>query len=95
MKKYLLLACLLSLPSFAGAETIRIGVGQQSSGDSAMKRPQPGSSMEQVEEKFGSPEDENTVGEPPITTWRYDSFTVYFEGERVLRAVLHKKNMDK
>ena len=54
----------------------------------------PGRGMrkEQVEERFGSPvEKDPAVGEPPITRWVYSNFTVYFEYDIALHAVLHKR----
>ena len=51
-----------------------------------------GMTKDQVEERFGTPsEKEQPVGEPPITRWVYGNFTVYFEYDIVLHAVLHKR----
>lgn len=50
-----------------------------------------GMSMEQVEERFGSPAEKiERVGEPPIARWVYGSFTVYFEHDKVIHSVFHK-----
>lgn len=50
-----------------------------------------GMTMEQVEERFGAPQQKNAaVGTPPITTWVYKKFTVYFEDRYVIHAVFHK-----
>ena len=50
-----------------------------------------GMSMEQVEERFGTPAEKNpAVGTPPISSWIYDKFTVYFESQYVIHAVFHK-----
>jgi len=47
-----------------------------------------GMTMEQVEAKFGPPRERlPSVGEPPITRWVYDDFTVYFEYQYVIDAV--------
>ncbi len=47
-----------------------------------------GMTMEQVEAKFGPPRERlPSVGDPPITRWVYDDFTVYFEYEYVIDAV--------
>lgn len=32
-----------------------------------------------------------TVGNPPISSWSYDTFTVYFEGDHVIHSVPHNK----
>lgn len=50
-----------------------------------------GMTMEAVEGRFGMPEEKNpAVGTPPISTWVYKTFTVYFEDSYVIHAVFHK-----
>ena len=47
-----------------------------------------GMTMEQVEARFGvAKQKKGPVGTPPISTWVYDKFTVYFEGRYVIHAV--------
>lgn len=54
-------------------------------------RPAAGMSQEQVVQQFGQPlERIAPVGEPPISRWVYDKFTVYFEHQYVLHAVVHR-----
>jgi len=51
----------------------------------------PGRGMKktEVEAKFGAPvEKVEAVGTPPISRWIYKDFTVYFESDTVLHAVL-------
>ncbi|SEO52907.1 hypothetical protein [Aquisalimonas asiatica] len=49
---------------------------------------QRGLTKEQVESRLGAPDARrDAVGDPPITRWDYDGFSVYFEYDRVLRAV--------
>ena len=51
-----------------------------------------GMSMEQVEENFGTPDEKvERVGDPPIARWVYGSFTVYFEYDKVIHSVTHKR----
>ncbi len=46
--------------------------------------------MHQVENQFGQPQKRYpTVGKPPITRWDYPSFSVFFEYNRVVHAVVH------
>ena len=53
--------------------------------------PSQGLRMGQVEERFGPPISRtDAVGDPPITRWRYADFTVYFEYQTVLHAVVHR-----
>ncbi len=56
----------------------------------ALPRPTRGMAMANVEQRFGPPAYKSPwVGDPPITRWAYDQFTVYFENDRVIRAVVH------
>lgn len=52
--------------------------------------PRRGATMAQVEAQFGAPANKRAaVGQPPITRWDYAQFSVYFEHERVLHAVVN------
>jgi hypothetical protein len=45
--------------------------------------------MTTVEQKFGAPVTRHpTVGAPPITRWDYAGFSVFFERDRVIHAVV-------
>ena len=51
--------------------------------------PARGTSKAQVEKHFGAPTDRvAAVGDPPISSWVYPGFTVYFEYDHVIHAVL-------
>jgi cytochrome oxidase Cu insertion factor (SCO1/SenC/PrrC family) len=53
--------------------------------------PAGGVTMSEVEGQYGQPtERKDPVGKPPITRWIYPAFTVYFENDRVISAVLNK-----
>ena len=55
-----------------------------------MQLPGNGLSQQQVTQRWGEPIQQYTaVGEPPITRWRYADYSVYFEYDRVISAVLH------
>lgn len=52
------------------------------------KLPVRGMDMANVENVFGSPREKHApVGEPPITRWDYDGFSVFFEYDKVLHTV--------
>ncbi len=52
-------------------------------------RPERGAHMASVEQRFGAPTTRYAaVGQPPITRWDYPTMVVYFEGDRVIHAVL-------
>lgn len=56
---------------------------------SDLARPSPGMTMQKVEEKFGAPAGRHdAVGAPPITRWDYPNFSVFFEHDRVIHAVV-------
>ena len=53
--------------------------------------PVKGELMSQILKHFGEPQSKTEpVGKPPITTWEYEKFTVYFEGERVIHTIEKK-----
>ncbi|MEX0731126.1 MAG: hypothetical protein WED00_16720 [Aquisalimonadaceae bacterium] len=54
----------------------------------AANTPRQGLTMSEVEGSFGEPRERVAeVGEPPISRWVYDGYTVYFEHDRVLHTV--------
>ena len=55
-----------------------------------MELPKNGLNKATVEAKFGTPQEKvPAVGDPPISSWRYDTYSVYFEHDLVLFTVLH------
>ena len=57
----------------------------------SMQLPANGMNKEDVRAKFGSPADTQApVGDPPITRWDYEYWSVYFEYDLVLFTVLKK-----
>jgi len=59
-----------------------------------IKIPTAGMTMKQVEKAFGPPAKKlDPVGKPPITRWMYDQFTVYFEKQYVIHAVVPRALM--
>ncbi len=52
--------------------------------------PPRGTTKASVRERLGEPERQvPAVGDPPISSWVYERFTVYFEHDRVLHSVKH------
>ncbi len=78
------------------AEVIQIPVGQQASELKSIKRPATGTTKSRVREEFGEPQKENPArGTPPISSWEYADFVVYFEHEHVIHSVLkHRPYVD-
>jgi hypothetical protein len=84
VRTLLLLALGASQPALA--ETLSTETGDPTA---AADRPTRGASMAAIEGRFGAPTTRHSaVGEPPITRWDYPQFSVYFEHDRVLHAVL-------
>lgn len=90
MKRFLIaLACALSITA-AHADTLLIERGKRAE---AAALPRRGSLMTTVEAQFGAPnEKREAVGTPPITRWIYPAFSVYFEHDHVVHAVLNKSS---
>ncbi len=56
-----------------------------------MNLPARGQTKSQVEGRFGSPVSRHgPVGDPPISCWKYDRYSVYFEYDHVITSVLHR-----
>ncbi len=52
--------------------------------------PDNGLTMERVEQRYGEPmERRAAVGDPPITRWIYDQYSVFFEYNLVIESVVH------
>lgn len=84
--KLALLLSLICTPFSLSAETLSI-INEPENSENGILRPTRGMTMQQVEAKFGSPVTrEAAVGEPPITRWVYDDYTVYFEHQYVIHA---------
>jgi len=82
-----LIATIASAPTFA--EVIRVPVGQQAAEKQVLQTPPRGMTKAQVRARFGNPRGElPAVGDPPISSWDYENYRVYFEGDLVLHAVL-------
>lgn len=75
-----------SLP--ASADTLGVPVGQQ--GEQSIQTPEHGLTKAQVAARYGEPKRRIApVGEPPITRWIYDGYTVYFDNDYVVHSVRH------
>ena len=58
----------------------------------AVDTPHNGITMAQVRQQYGNPVSEHpAVGDPPITRWDYDDYSVFFENDLVLHSVVHRQ----
>jgi len=98
MMKQCVLWALLPLSIAAttvSAEVLRIPLGQQSGAQQHIERPSLGMTQTSVLEQFGEPLQRYApVGEPPISRWQYQEFTVYFESEIVMHSVVRHQPKD-
>jgi hypothetical protein len=87
------LLCGCALAGSALADTVVIN-DQVQVRESQVNRPKRGATMDEVEKQFGAPVTRHpTVGggtpqHPPITRWDYNGFSVFFEGDHVIHAVV-------
>ncbi len=89
MKTRIFVAVLLGLATSGPllAETLVVD-DQLTVRESPVERPKRGTTMAEVEKRFGAPVEKHaTVGQPPITRWDYSGFSVFFEHDRVIHAV--------
>lgn len=64
---------------------------QPPNNSSGLLRPSNGMTMDQARKVAGSDYTEKgPVGDPPITSWTYPAYTVYFEHDRVITTVIHR-----
>lgn len=86
----IVLAALLGL-CMAGPFIMTVAVSAETIAQSATG-PGRGMSMDQVENRYGEPNQRYpSVGDPPITRWEYADFVVYFEYRYVIHTVSKKK----
>lgn len=79
---------LSSITLAAWAETVSIPLGQQGNAWN-VETPRTGVTKQQVQDRFGEPQRASgPVGDPPIYTWDYGQFSVYFESDRVIHSVV-------
>jgi len=77
-----------ALPATVTADVLLIEEVRQAG---RMDVPANGMTKTDVRSRFGDPvQTHSAVGDPPITRWEYDRWSVYFEYEVVLFTVLHK-----
>ncbi len=81
---------ILGLSANVFAEEINLPTNETQTTEYTVQLPGRGMSMEMVQSRFGDAlNKEPAVGQPPISKWTYSSFTVYFESEYVIHAVVN------
>ena len=81
---------LLGLSASVSAEEIILPTAEPETTEYSVQLPGRGMTMESVQNRFGEAlEKYPAVGEPPISKWTYKDFSVYFESEFVIHAVVN------
>ena len=79
-------AIIMTICLGAQADTLIVPLGSQGNPD--LVTPKRGASMSSVVELVGQPlRIDRAVGDPPIATWHYPEFRVYFEYDKVIHSV--------
>lgn len=87
MTRIVLAALLVAMTAIAQADVLILDEVRQVE---RMDLPANGVSKADVERRYGSPAERRAaVGDPPISRWDYDNWSVYFEHDLVLYTVLH------
>ena len=56
-----------------------------------IQTPRNGLTMSQIRQQYGNPASElPAVGNPPISRWEYDGYSVFFENDLALHTVIHQ-----
>lgn len=86
-----LLCVAIIFPTMASSEVLKLNGGPVEVLKAA-NAPTRGMTKLQVEKRFGKPLKKHpAVGKPPISSWDYPGYTVYFEKQFVLHSVAHDK----
>ena len=85
LRKLTLLAIACGFAGFAIADELDM---QGTDAASKSVGPASGVTQQSVEAAYGSPiSKKEPVGDPPISSWEYESFVVFFEYDRVIHSV--------
>ena len=89
MRKSVLLACGMACGlALAPSMAQNLQMAEPRAAEARASLPVRGTSMSQVEARFGAPTERYpAVGQPPITRWVYPGFVVYFEYSHVIHTV--------
>jgi hypothetical protein len=70
------------------ADTLDMSAAEAEAMFEAPGKPTRGMSQQRVEASYGTPEARvAAVGDPPISSWEYADFIVYFEYDKVIHSV--------
>lgn len=82
------LALLGGLGVAAHADTLDMSPAEAREAFEQPGKPTRGMSQERVAAQYGEPQARRSpVGDPPISSWEYANFIVYFEYDKVIHAV--------
>lgn len=85
LRKLTLVALVFGFIGIAGADTLDM---DSTAPDGNSVGPSSGVTQASVESEYGSPNAmKAAVGDPPISSWEYENFVVFFEYDRVIHTV--------
>lgn len=90
-----ILSTIIALPTTAYADSLVIPdiTTMPKQNQETVERPARAMTMEQVRAEFGEPlKIVGPVGDPPITRWVYDKFTVHFERQYVIHSSVNRRH---
>lgn len=86
---------IIALPNTVNADNLVIPdiTTMPKKNQEAIDRPARSMTMDQVRAEFGEPlKIIGPVGDPPITRWVYDKFTVHFERQYVIHSSVNRRH---
>lgn len=80
---------------FTGISSADVLIIERIQNSKSINVPDRGLSMDQVIAEFGEPiVRKESIGSPPITVWKYNDFSVYFEKTWVINSVVNKASSE-
>ncbi len=74
------------------ADTLDLSAAEAEALFEAPGKPTRGMSQDRVEASYGQPQARaSAVGDPPISSWEYPDFIVYFEYDKVIHSVSRRR----
>lgn len=88
MARFAAFTLVLLVGAAAHADTLDMSAAEAEALFEAPGKPTRGMSQDRVEARYGEPQARGgSVGDPPISSWEYADFIVYFEYDKVIHSV--------
>ena len=91
MSKFAAFTLVLLVGAAAHADTLDMSPTEAQAMFEAPGKPTRGMSQDRVAARYGEPQARvGAVGDPPISSWEYADFIVYFEFDKVIHSVTRR-----